>query len=164
MPKWVIDLFVCWWTASSSQSAAVVLCGRGCPLVFYGVFGGKEMIGILKITRGWWRSLSLFSLVLFIFGCLNFSFGPKFSWFSYNFFFYLGVFSWILSVYLGAPYAFNDILITCNKNKIKLKIVPCLVEWGLGCGGVSIFLLFFLLKVCQLNISFFWIVGVICTG
>jgi hypothetical protein len=49
----------------------VVLCERRCPLVFYGVFGGKEIIGVLRTMRRHWRSLRLFSSMLFIFGQLQ---------------------------------------------------------------------------------------------
>jgi hypothetical protein len=57
----------------------VLLCGRWC-LVFYGVVGGNEMIGVLKIAREHWRSSNLFSSILFICGyCLCISFGSKFS-------------------------------------------------------------------------------------
>ena len=38
------------------------------------------------------------------------------------FFFYLGVFSCIFSVYLGVPYSFNDISITCQKNIVCLPV------------------------------------------
>jgi hypothetical protein len=69
MPRRVADLYACWWTGGSSQSA---VCGRWCLLVFYGVSGGNTMIDVSRTARGHWRSLCPYFLILFILGQLRF--------------------------------------------------------------------------------------------
>jgi hypothetical protein len=53
MPRWVSELFVSWW---SLGGGGVPWFGRWCLLAFFGVYGGREIIGALRTLRGPWRT------------------------------------------------------------------------------------------------------------
>jgi hypothetical protein len=65
MPRREIDLYACWWTVGSTRS---VVAWKMVSLCLFGVYGGKLMIEVLSIVREHWKSLSLFSSILCIFG------------------------------------------------------------------------------------------------
>jgi len=65
MPRRVVDLYACWWTVGSTRS---VVAWKMVSLCLFGVYGGKLMIEVLSIVREHWKSLSLFSSILCIFG------------------------------------------------------------------------------------------------
>jgi hypothetical protein len=44
----------------------VLLCERWCLRAFCGVYGGKGTIGVLRIARGLWRTLSIFFNTLYL--------------------------------------------------------------------------------------------------
>jgi len=92
----------------------VLLCRRRCFLVFCCVFARKEIIKVLRTARKRWRSLSLFSPILFIFGQLQLYLLLYLVFKIFLLFFLLlaRCFSCILPMYLGTLYAFNNILIT----------------------------------------------------
>jgi hypothetical protein len=57
----LVELLIWMYVGGLLIPLRVLLCGRWYFLVFYDVFGGKGMTGVLKIVRRQWRSLSLFS-------------------------------------------------------------------------------------------------------
>ena len=63
MPSRVVELLV----GRLLVALGVLLCGRCCLIVSCGAFRRKRMIEILRIARGCWRSLTLFSSILSIF-------------------------------------------------------------------------------------------------
>jgi hypothetical protein len=63
MPSQVVDLFACWKGQFFGRSGT--LYGRWFRLALCGVFGGREMIGVLKIVNGRWWNLRIFSLRLY---------------------------------------------------------------------------------------------------
>jgi uncharacterized membrane protein len=107
-------LLTCLLVGGLLVALGVLLCRRRCFLVFCCVFVRKEIIEVLRTTRKRWRSLSLFSPILFIFGQLQLYLLLSLVFMIFLLFFLLLVrcFSCILSMYLGMLYTFNNILIT----------------------------------------------------
>jgi hypothetical protein len=95
----------------------VLLCRRWCLCVCCGVYGMKEMIEVLRTERSLEEIKSLFFYTLYLWTTV-FVYLVVISYYDFLVLFLLltWCFSCILLVYLGLPYAFNDVLITFKKN------------------------------------------------
>ena len=63
LPRFVKELFVSWWTGGRMKSA--LLFERWSLIVLCGVFGGSEIIDVLRTRRGLEKSSSISFLLLF---------------------------------------------------------------------------------------------------
>jgi hypothetical protein len=106
MPRHVIDLHDCWWSFGRPKSAAVWKMMPTC--LFWCLWREKNDKNFENRERGLWEKLFLCCLKLCIFGrrrmCLLYRLVLVILFFILPFLVRL-----FLSIYLGVPYAFNEI-------------------------------------------------------